>query len=237
MFACSTAAGPAFEAASISQGMSALDGAIHRVTIEDGELSCSVIGEKEARGICGSGLLDAVAALREIGLIDSSGRLCRTEHPLSSQIEGEGTKARFLLSDGIYLTQKDIREFQLAKGAIRAGIEVMLERAGVDSADIDRILVGGAFGSSLSPLSLLRAGLLPPIGVERIISLGNSAGQGAKLVLRDRRNMHLLQQLIEKTEYVELSFIKEFTHRFIIHMQFPTDEQLLTLQQQGKREG
>lgn len=224
MFACSTAAGPAFEGASISQGMSALNGAIHRVTIEDGELSCSVIGGKEARGICGSGLLDAVAVLREIGLIDNSGRLCRTERPLSSQIEGEGTKARFLLSDGVYLTQKDVREFQLAKGAIRAGIEVMLEHASIGSDDIDRILVGGAFGSSLSPSSLLRTGLLPSIDIERIISLGNSAGQGAKLVLLNRRNKQRLQQLIKRTNYIELSFIKEFSQKFIKHMRFPTDE-------------
>ncbi len=220
MFACSTAAGPAFEGASISQGMSALDGAIHRVTIEDGGLSCSVLGGKEARGICGSGLLDAVAVLREIGLIDSSGRLCRTEHPLSSQIEGEGTKARFVLSDGVYLTQKDIREFQLAKGAIRAGIEVMLEHASIGSDDIDRILVGGAFGSSLSPSSLLRTGLLPSIDAERIISLGNSAGQGAKLVLLNRRNKQRLQPLIKRTNYIELSFIKEFSQKFIQHINF-----------------
>ena len=237
MFACSTAAGPAFEGASIAQGMSALDGAIHRVTLEEDKISCSVIGKKEARGICGSGLLDAVAVLREIGLIDSSGRLCRTEHPLSSRIEGEGVKARFLLSDEVYLTQKDIREFQLAKGAIRAGIEVMLTHASISSNDIDRIFVGGAFGSSLAPSSLLRTGLLPSIDVGRIISLGNSAGQGAKLVLRNRRNMQRLQQLIKRTSYIELSFIKEFSHKFITHMQFPTDEQILTLQQQGEREG
>jgi len=229
IFACSTAAGPAFEGASISQGMSALDGAIHRGTIEDGELSCSVLGGKEARGICGSGLLDAVAALREIGLIDSSGRLRRTEHPLSSQIEGEGTKARFLLSDGVYLTQKDIREFQLAKGAIRAGIEVMLEHASIGSDDIDRILVGGAFGSSLSSSSLLCTGLLPSIDVGRIISLGNSAGQGAKLVLLNRRNTQHLQQLIKKTNYIELSFIKEFSQKFVTHMQFPVDGQISRL--------
>jgi len=237
IFACSTAAGPAFEGASIAQGMSALDGAIHQVTLEEDKLSCSVIGKKEARGICGSGLLDAVAVLREIGLIDRSGRLLRTEHPLSSQIEGEGTKVRFLLSDEVYLTQKDIREFQLAKGAIRAGIEVMLEHASIGSDDIDRILVGGAFGSSLSPLSLLRTGLLPSIDVGRIISLGNSAGQGAKLVLRNRRNTQRLQQLIKRTNYIELSFIKEFSQKFITHMQFPTDEQPLTLQQRREREG
>jgi len=246
MFACATAAGPAFEGASISQGMSALDGAIHRVYIHDQELVCSVIGDKGARGICGSGLLDAVAELRTIGLIDKSGRLRRTKHPLSLRIEGEGAKARFLLVEGeasggvvkksgdytpqVYLTQKDIREFQLAKGAIRAGIEVMLEHAGVESADIDRVLIGGAFGSSLRPESLLHVGLLPPINVERIVSLGNSAGQGAKLALRDRKIAPRLQQLIEETEYVELSFIKSFPSKFIKCMQLPTDEQILQLQ-------
>ena len=229
MFACSTAAGPAFEGASIAQGMSALDGAIHRVTIKDGGLSCSVIGEKEARGICGSGLLDAIAELRKIGLIDSSGRLCHTQHPLSSQIEGQGSKVRFLLTDGkipIYLTQKDIREFQLAKGAIRAGIELLLERAGVKSDELDRVLVGGAFGSSLRPDSLLGVGLLPPMNVEKIVSLGNSAGQGAKLALRDRKVAPRLQRLTERTKYVELSFIKEFSRTFITHMQFSADGQI-----------
>jgi len=236
IFACSTAAGPAFEGASITQGMSALDGAIHQVIIEEDKLSCSVIGKKEARGICGSGLLDAVAALREIGLIDSSGRLCRSEHPLSSRIEGEGTKARFLLSDGVYLTQKDIREFQLAKGAIRAGIEVMLEHASIGSGSIERILIGGAFGSSLSSQSLLLTGLLPPIDAERIITLGNSAGQGAKLALRDRKVAPRLQRLIEATEYIELSFVKSFSHRFIKQMHFPTAK-VAVLQQEDKEEG
>lgn len=232
MFACSTAAGPAFEGASIAQGMSALDGAIHRVTIKDGGLSCSVIGEKEARGICGSGLLDAIAELRKIGLIDSSGRLCHTQHPLSSQIEGQGSKVQFLLTDGkipIYLTQKDIREFQLAKGAIRAGIELLLERAGAKSDELERVLVGGAFGSSLRPDSLLVVGLLPPMNVEKIVSLGNSAGQGAKLALRDRKVAPRLQRLTERTKYVELSFIKEFSRRFITHMQFPADGQIFRL--------
>jgi len=233
MFACATAAGPAFEGASISQGMSALDGAIHQVTVEDDKLSCSVIGGKEARGICGSGLLDAVAELRAIGLIDKSGRLRRTKHPLSLRIEGKGAKARFLVSaedTSVYLTQEDIREFQLAKGAIRAGIEVLLEHAGVESADIDRVFIGGAFGSSLRPESLLHVGLLPQINIEKIVSLGNSAGQGAKLALQDRKIAPRLQQLIEETEYIELSFIKSFSSKFMKCMQFPTDEQILQLQ-------
>jgi len=237
IFTCSAAAGPAFEGASISQGMSALDGAIYRVTLDGDELSCAVVGEKEARGICGSGLLDAVAVLRKIGLIDKTGRLRKTEHPLSSRIEGEGTRARFLLADGVYLTQKDIREFQLAKGAIRAGIDVLLEHAAVNFDDIDRVLVGGAFGSSLFPLSLLRTGLLPPISVEKIHFLGNSAGQGAKLVLLNRKNEEKLQQLNKRINYIELSFIKDFSQRFVSCMQFPTDEQLLTLQQRNEREG
>ena len=237
IFTCSAAAGPAFEGASISQGMSALDGAIYRVTLDGDELSCAVVGEKEARGICGSVLLDAVAVLRKIGLIDKTGRLRKTEHPLSSRIEGEGTRARFLLADGVYLTQKDIREFQLAKGAIRAGIDVLLEHAAVNFDDIDRVLVGGAFGSSLFPLSLLRTGLLPPISVEKIHFLGNSAGQGAKLVLLNHKNEEKLQQLNKRINYIELSFIKDFSQRFVFCMQFPTDEQLLTLQQRNEREG
>ena len=236
IFACSTAAGPAFEGASIAQGMSALDGAIHRVTLEEDKLSCSVIGKKEARGICGSGLLDAVAVLRKIGLIDSSGRLCRTEHPLSLQIEEEGTKARFFLSDGIYLTQKDIREFQLAKGAIRAGIDILLEHASIGSDNIDRILVGGAFGSSLSSQSLLLTGLLPPIDAERIIALGNSAGQGAKLALCDRKVAFRLQQLAKETEYIELSFVKAFSQIFVKQMHFPAANPA-GLQQEDKEEG
>lgn len=220
-FACSTAAGPAFEGASISQGMSALDGAIHRVTLEEDKLSCSVIGNIEPRGICGSGLLDAVAVLRKIGLIDTSGRLLRAKHPLAARIEGEGAKARFLLSDEVYLTQKDIREFQLAKGAIRAGIDIMLEHASIGSDSIDRILVGGAFGSSLSSQSLLLTGLLPQIDAERIVTLGNSAGQGAKLALRDRKLALRLQQLATETEYIELSFVKSFSRSFIKQMHFP----------------
>lgn len=237
MFTCSTAAGPAFEGASIAQGMSAFEGAIHRVTIKEGRLSCLVIGEKEAKGICGSGLLDAVAELRTIGLIDRSGRLCQTQHPLSSRIEEVGTMARFLLVEGdvpIYLTQKDIREFQLAKGAIRAGIKVMLERVSAKSDDIDRVLVGGAFGSSLRPESLLRVGLLPAMNLEKIVSLGNSAGQGAKLALRNRKEAQRAQQIIEKTEYVELSFIKSFSHEFIESMQFPTDEQIFNYNEEIK---
>lgn len=227
LLACSTAAGPAFEGGSIVQGMSALDGAIHQVYIQGQRLICAVVGDKEPTGICGSGLLDAVAELRRIGLIDTSGRLRKTEHSLSSQIVEEGPKARFLLADGgtpVYLTQKDIREFQVAKAAIRTGIEVLMEQAGIVRTDLKRVYIGGAFGSSMRVESLLRAGLLPPIPKERIITVGNCAGQGAKLALLDREEMAKLEILVARAEYVELSLLACFRDSFMQHIQFPGDD-------------
>jgi len=224
LFVCSTAAGPAFEGGSISQGMSALDGALDRVQIQDHELTCSVIGSKNAIGICGSGLLDAVAVLRRIGLIDASGRLRKTEHPLSSRIEEKGSKTRFLLANEkvpVYLAQRDIREFQLAKGAIRSGIEILMEQADVRKEELERVYIGGAFGSSLRAESLLRVGLLPPIPPDRIVSIGNCAGQGAKLALLDQKSNQKLEKLIEQTEYVELSSSNAFNQLFVKHMHFP----------------
>ena len=112
----------------------------------------------------------------------------------------------------------------------------MLEHASIGSDNIDRILVGGAFGSSLSPQSLLRTGLLPLIDAERIIALGNSAGQGAKLALRDRKVAPRLQQLVKETEYIELSFVKAFSQIFVKQMHFPATNPA-GLQQEDKEEG
>ncbi len=229
LVACSAAAGPAFEGASIQQGMSALAGAIDHVFIDDADVCYSVIGGVSAIGICGSGLVDAVAELRRVGLIDCSGRLRATHHSLSPRIEGEGSERRFLLTDkesSVCITQKDIRGCQLAKGAIRAGVEAIFEHARINSSDLDRVLIGGAFGCSLRPESLLRIGLLPWIAPRRISLLGNSAGQGAKIALCDRKASERLQWIVERTEYVELSYLESFPHRFVSHMRFPADREL-----------
>lgn len=224
LLTCSAAAGPAFEGGSITQGMSALDGAIEHVSLQGREVCCSVVGGKPARGICGSGLLNAVAGLRTAGLIDSSGRLQESGNPLSERIEGQGSKARFLLEDDeapVYLTQQDIREFQLAKSAIRTGIEILIEEASISADKIERVFIGGAFGSSLQPESLLRVGLLPKVPQDSIVPVGNCAGQGAKLAMLNQREMQKLESLQQTVQHVELSSCESFQRRFVNHIRFP----------------
>ena len=202
----------------------ALDGAIEHVSVQGTEVRCSVIGDKDAVGICGSGLLDAIAGLRMVGLIDSSGRLQESGSPLSKRMQGQGSKARFLLADDdapVQITQRDIREFQLAKSAIRTGIEILLEEASISIDKIDRVFIGGAFGSSLRPESLLRVGLLPRIPQDRIVPVGNCAGQGAKLALLNRKDMQRVETLQQRVQHVELSSCKTFQRRFVDHMGFP----------------
>ncbi len=229
IFACSTAAGPAFEGGAISQGMIASAGAISSITVKGNTLSCSTIADKSPIGICGSGLLDCVAELNRVGLIDKTGLLRKGSHPLSSRIEGEGTSARFKLSEQdppVFVTQADIRELQLAKGAIRAGIDALLEHAGLKETELDRVLIGGAFGSSLRPGSLIGIGLLPPLEDESLVFLGNSAGQGAKVVLLDKGIDQELNDIVNRTNYIELSFLKSFSKGFVSRLQFPSKTQL-----------
>jgi hypothetical protein len=149
MVACSTAAGPALEGANIRFGMRGMAGAIDHVTRKDGKIVCSVIGGTEPQGICGSGLIDAVAAALELGLINSRGRI-------------QNESRRIPLTEQVFLTQEDIREIQLAKGAIAAGIRLMAKELGITMEQIDRVYLAGAFGSYLDPESACRMGLLPP---------------------------------------------------------------------------
>jgi uncharacterized 2Fe-2S/4Fe-4S cluster protein (DUF4445 family) len=224
MIACSTAAGPAFEGTSIKQGMSALPGAIESVTIRDHEVNCLVIGGGAATGICGSGLLDAVAELQQIGLIDTTGRLRKTKSPLSARIEGDKKDARLRLTEDqapVYLNQQDIREFQLAKAAMRAGIETLLRHAHLPVDRLDRILIGGAFGAHLKREHLVRTGLLPRIPVDRIVAIGNSAGQGAKIALLNQQLLEKSRQVAAKIEYLELSGHSTFRETYLDHISFP----------------
>lgn len=212
MIACSTAAGPALEGANILYGMRGTDGAIDHVKVTDGEFSCSVIGGGKAEGICGSGLIDAVAVSLEEGLINRRGRIASAD-----EIDGQ----RYIpLRDGIYLTQDDIRQVQLAKGAICAGVQLMSLQLGIQVQDIKRVLLAGAFGSYMDPDSACRIGLLPEELKGRITAVGNAAGSGAKLMARDRSEMQLAQQLKEKIEFLELASLKEFPGTFARAMNF-----------------
>ena len=212
MIACSTAAGPALEGANIHFGMRGTEGAIDHVWIEEGELKCSVIGGGEAKGICGSGLIDAIAVLLELKKLNKRGKM-------TSDTEVEGQKVIYL-KDSIYLTQDDIRQVQMAKGAIYAGIALMAKQLGIEVKDIQQVLLAGAFGNYLNPASACRMGLLPEELLERIVPVGNAAGSGAKLLACDKNILPLSQSLIEKIEFLELASLPEFSRTFAKSMNF-----------------
>lgn len=212
MTACSTAAGPALEGAKIKFGMRGAPGAIDHVWVENGQLSCSVIGEGDAKGICGSGLIDAAACLLELGLLNARGRL-QTE----DELEGERVVR---LTDSVYLTQNDIREVQMAKGAIAAGISLMAGKLGIEIAQIDRVLLAGAFGSFLRPESACRIGLLPPDLRGRIMAVGNAAGSGAKMMACSQEEFSRTDELISRIEFIELASLPDFQREFAKNMRF-----------------
>ena len=223
LFACSTAAGPAFEGASVVQGMLASPGAVESVRVHDGGVTCGVIGDAVATGICGSGLLSAVSQLLRVGLIDPSGRFRREGSTLDARFEGKGREARFRLTDGatpVYLYQRDVRELQLAKAALRAGIEVILSNADVAADDLVEVLVAGAFSSGLMGDDLVETGLLPPVAATRIRGVGNAAVRGAAHVLLDEAKAATAKELVERVEYVELSGNREFSQLYPRRMSF-----------------
>jgi len=207
MIACSTAAGPALEGANIQFGMRGTYGAIDHVWLEDGKVSCSVIGGGKAMGICGSGLIDAVAVGLDMGLLNKRGRIQNEDHI-------------FHLTDTIYLTQDDIRQVQLAKGAIYAGIFLMAKQLGLEIRDIQKVQLAGAFGNYLSPESACRIGLLPEELLDKIEAVGNAAGSGAKLLACDKNLLSLTQALTEKIEFLELASLPEFSRTFAKAMNF-----------------
>ena len=222
MTSCSTAAGPALEGAKIRKGMRGAPGAIDHVWMDKGELCCSVIGGGAARGICGSGLIDAVAVLLKEGIINKRGRMAAaSDNPAFSQRlrEREGQRC-FYLTDEVYLTQDDIREVQLAKGAIAAGIALMAEELGLDTAQIDRVLLAGAFGSFISPESACAIGLLPAELLERVTAIGNAAGSGAKMIACSKNEFALTDELIKRIEFIELAALPGFRRAFALCMNF-----------------
>src|SRR5438067_2164469 len=221
-------AGPAFEGSQIKCGMRATEGAIEGVTLSD-RVELQVIGgDVKPVGLCGSGLVDVVAQLLVTGLLDHSGRMRSREdtpqHPLASRlIEVEGVRA-FLLADGVYLTQRDVRELQFAKGSIATGIKVLMDILGITAAGVDEIFLGGSFGSYLNPQSAKIIGLVPPVDVDRIIAVGNSAGEGAKIALLSYRERQVAFELPARLEYVELSGRTDFNDTFVEVLAFPVLE-------------
>jgi uncharacterized 2Fe-2S/4Fe-4S cluster protein (DUF4445 family) len=207
--------------------MRASDGAIESVTITgDGDLRLTVIGDTEPRGLCGSGLVDAVTALVEAGLLDPSGRLVADEAArhiaprLAGRLTSAGKERIFVLHEDIYLSQRDIRELQFAKAAIATGWRILLEEAGLTEEDVKQVLLAGSFGSYLSPNSAIRTGLVPNIPVSRVIAAGNVAGEGAKMALLSVRERAAALALLEEVRYVELSDRADFNDRFVGQLSF-----------------
>lgn len=234
--ACSTAAGPAFEGAKITCGMRGAEGAIDHVFLNDkGRLTHTVIGKVKPAGICGSGLLDAVAALLEAGLVSEEGRVCKPDELETDTaranadrlIEIDGKPAVLLsgtAESGVYLTQKDIREVQLAKAAICAGIELMAQHLDVKLGDIDQVFLAGAFGNYLKPESACAIGMIPPVLLDKIVPIGNAAGEGAKLAALSRAHYAESSRLAEETEFLELASLPEFQDCYVDNLLFGEDE-------------
>jgi uncharacterized 2Fe-2S/4Fe-4S cluster protein (DUF4445 family) len=211
LYTTATAAGPAFEGARIECGTLAVPGAIDHVYIENGERKISTIRNEKAIGICGSGLIDAVAVLLQQGIIKKNG-----------QLDVDGTKTRSLaLTSEVYLSQKDIRQLQLASGAIRAGMMLLLEMAGIRTEDLAAFYVAGGFGQFIDRASAQRIGLIPPeLPPERIHTCGNTSLAGAKMLLLEPEYTATAKQYIAKSQNVELAALPRFSTVFAESMMF-----------------
>ncbi len=237
LLATAAPAGPAFEGGAIRCGMRAADGAIEvvRLSLDSAEVELGVIGDVEAKGLCGSGLVDAVAELVRVGLLDSTGRFVPDEAAaevapaLADRLTLIGKERVFVLhrrspeddpAETVYLSQRDVRELQFAKAAISTGWTLLLEELGLGHDDVQQVLLAGSFGSYLSPAAAVRIGLVPQLPTLRIVSAGNVAGEGAKMALLSLRERTGAEALLEEVTYVELSDRPDFNDRFVEQLAF-----------------
>lgn len=212
MLAVSTAAGPAFEGAGISCGIGGVQGAISQVKIKNGQLRYKTVGNCSPVGICGSGLIDLIAQLRQISVIDETGYM---EEPFLIAETAYGTS--------LFLTPEDVREFQMAKSAIRAGFETLLSESGLSVKDIKNIYLAGGLGVYMNPENAADIGLIPPDLGDKVTAIGNSALDGAVLCLSDAERRTELERIAVDCRIVELSVSEVFQNAFMENMLFPCD--------------
>jgi uncharacterized 2Fe-2S/4Fe-4S cluster protein (DUF4445 family) len=234
LYAASCAAGPAFEGARITCGSRAANGAIEAVVMNEDDIDLDVIGNCPPRSICGSGLIDAAAVMLDLGVIDRTGRFVEPANikpkvppAISARVTEEEGQPVFRLAGAandserpVFLTQKDIRQMQLSKGAIRAGIRLLQQRIGLEDSDIRQILLAGAFGNYIRRESALRIGLLPAVAAERIRFVGNAAASGAQMILLSRDCRDQARELARKIEYIEIAHEPNFQDVFADSMSF-----------------
>ncbi|HEX3010596.1 MAG TPA: ASKHA domain-containing protein [Syntrophomonadaceae bacterium] len=228
IWAASAAAGPAFEGEGITCGMRAGQGAVDRVWLEKGILCTHVIGQTGAKGICGSAVIDLVASLIDMGQVEINGRII--DQAQAGFKMGSGTHGSQLIlmeedktDTGLPLvfTQEDIRQVQLAKAAIRSGIDILLTKAGLNYKDLDHIYLAGAFGNYLDPFSCIKVGMLPPLEEHKITNIGNAAAEGAAMVLTSDVKRNYARVLGKIVECVELAEWREFQDIFMHNIDFP----------------
>lgn len=226
LFAASAAAGPAFEGGEIKGGMTASSGAISGVRVHDEAVSLDVIGKVTPKGICGSGLVSAVSELLKAGVIERNGRIRSRDEVstnLSNRIRIEADGNAFVLYRGakteVALTQSDIRALQTAKSAIRAGINLLLKKAGIGAADLGTVYIAGAFGSNLDPEGLKEIGILDPLWLGSLKTVGDAALEGAVLALDDKGKKEA-ESLAREFKFVSLSGSAHFEREFIANLGF-----------------
>ena len=217
LLTCSTASGPAFEGAHIRFGMRAATGAIERVRLADSRVEDQTIGNTPPVGLCGSGILDAISQLRLAGIMDRLGKI--KPHPRTRQGE-KGLE--FVLVDAdesgvnedITISRADVSEIQLAKGAMRAGIRILLKKAGLSEADLEGVVVAGAFGTYIDVGSAVTIGMFPPLPPDRFQQVGNAAGMGARLALLSTAQRSRALEIARRVEYIELTNEQSFSTEF-----------------------
>jgi uncharacterized 2Fe-2S/4Fe-4S cluster protein (DUF4445 family) len=236
LYAASCAAGPALEGARITCGSRACDGAIEAVVINENDIDLDVIGGGPPRSICGSGLIDAVAVMLDLGVIDATGRFAdpaamegKLPPSIFSRIIELNSEPAFILArvvndneQPVYISQRDIRQMQLAKGAIQTGIRLLQKKLGLMDSDIEHILLAGAFGNYIRKESALRIGLLPAVAVEKIRFIGNAAASGAQMILLSRQCRDHAHELARRIEYIEIAHEPDFQDVFADSMLFKT---------------
>jgi len=267
LYSVSTASGPAFEGAHIRYGMRAAPGAIERVMINPETCipDIQTIEDKDPVGICGSGILDAIAELLKANIIDSRGKFnpesrcickdnlgnlqyiltpdfhkkrinkiqnCKVDNVknISAAAEKDIKDTENFLDhcdENISINQKDIVEIQLAKGAMRTGIEILLENAGIDFKDIDRIIIAGAFGSYIDPKNVINIGMFPNVELKKISQVGNAASIGAKMALISKSQRKIAEDIGEKDDYLELTVFPSFADHFVSSLSFPSPEEII----------
>jgi uncharacterized 2Fe-2S/4Fe-4S cluster protein (DUF4445 family) len=231
LWSCSTASGPAFEGAHIKCGMRAASGAVEKVKIApDFEVSYKTVDDEKARGICGSGIIDAVAEALKAGVIDTSGKVVLQNH---RRMRGEGASKEFVLvfkvdtsagKEDVVLTLGDIREIQKAKAAMYAGYATLMKLGGFKKEEISEIIIAGAFGSYIDPVSARTIGMIPEIPLDRITFLGNTAGSGARMCLKSMEARREAIEIGERMKYVELAAENIFQEEYINALYMPNSD-------------